>query len=56
MLAYETVPGTDVLLRWTELTNNGGELLHLERLDSAAVNVPVSAGARLTYLTGQWAQ
>jgi alpha-galactosidase len=56
LLAYETVPGTDILVRWIELTNTGGELLHLERLDSAAVNVPVSAGARLTYLTGQWAQ
>ena len=28
----------------------------LGRLDSAAVNVPVPGGARLTYLVGQWAQ
>jgi alpha-galactosidase len=56
VLVYETVPGTDVVLRRTELTNTGEEVLHLERLDSAAVNVPVQAGARLTYLTGQWSQ
>lgn len=55
-LCYATVPGTDVLHRWTELTCTGPEELRLERLDSAAVNIPVTAGARLTYLTGQWSQ
>ncbi|MFG1664321.1 alpha-galactosidase [Streptomyces sp. Y7] len=55
-LCYATVPGTDVLHRWTELTCTGTEELRLERLDSAAVNVPVTTGARLTYLTGQWSQ
>ncbi|HEY3480234.1 MAG TPA: alpha-galactosidase, partial [Streptomyces sp.] len=55
-LCYETVPGTDVLLRWTELTCTGTEEIRLERFDSAAVNVPVEGGARLTYLTGQWSQ
>nr|WP_202451286.1 alpha-galactosidase [Streptomyces sp. SID4948] len=55
-LHYRTVPGTDVLLRWTELANTGAEPLHLESLDSAAVNVPVQGGARLTYLAGQWSQ
>ncbi len=55
-LRYEAVPGTDVLLRWTELAHTGTEPLHLERLDSAAVNVPVQGGARLTYLAGQWSQ
>ncbi|WUH90894.1 alpha-galactosidase [Streptomyces sp. NBC_00433] len=55
-LRYATVPGTDVLLRWTELHNAGTEPLHLERLDSAGVNVPVQGGARLTYLAGQWSQ
>ncbi|HTI19874.1 MAG TPA: alpha-galactosidase, partial [Kutzneria sp.] len=56
VLCYETVPGTDVIRRWVELANTGdGELL-LRRLDSAAVNVPVPGGARLTYLVGQWAQ
>ncbi|MFF4086556.1 alpha-galactosidase [Streptomyces nigra] len=54
VLCYETVPGTDVILRWTEHTAT--RELRLERLDSAAVNVPVTAGARLTYLTGQWSQ
>jgi alpha-galactosidase len=55
-LHYRVVPGTDVLLRWTVLANTGAEELHLEQLDSAAVNVPVTGAARLTYLTGQWAQ
>ncbi|WP_210593434.1 alpha-galactosidase [Streptomyces sp. GESEQ-35] len=56
VLCYATVPGTDVLHRWTELTCTGSEELRLDRLDSAAVNVPVTAGARLTYLAGQWSQ
>ncbi|MBI0376109.1 alpha-galactosidase [Streptomyces albiflaviniger] len=55
-LCYATVPGTDVIHRWTELTCTGDEELWLERFDSAAVNVPVTAGARLTYLAGQWSQ
>ncbi|MGW5430333.1 alpha-galactosidase [Streptomyces sp. NPDC004059] len=55
-LCYATVPGTDVLHRWTELTCTGEEELRLERLDSAAVNIPVTTAARLTYLTGQWSQ
>ena len=55
-LYYQTDPRTDVIRRWTELTNIGEGDLVLRRLDSAAVNVPVSGGARLTYLVGQWAQ
>lgn len=55
-LRYETVPGADVLLRSVDLVNGGDEVLHLEDLDSAAVNVPVQGGARLTYLAGQWSQ
>lgn len=54
VLCYETVPGTDVILRWTEFTTSAE--LRLERLDSAAVNIPVTGFARLTYLTGQWSQ
>jgi alpha-galactosidase len=54
VLCYETVPGTDVILRWTEFTTSAE--LRLERLDSAAVNIPVTDFARLTYLTGQWSQ
>ncbi|MEU2618120.1 alpha-galactosidase [Streptomyces sp. NPDC007157] len=54
VLCYETVPGTDVILRWTEFTAAGE--LRLERLDSAAVNIPVAGAARLTYLCGQWSQ
>ncbi|MFJ4835995.1 alpha-galactosidase [Streptomyces sp. NPDC088747] len=55
-LHYETVPGTDVVLRWTELTCTGQAEVRLERFDSATVNVPVQGGARLTYLAGQWSQ
>ncbi|WP_327399043.1 alpha-galactosidase [Streptomyces sp. NBC_01288] len=55
VLHYETVPSTDVILRWTEFTAASREL-RLERLDSAAVNIPVTGVARLTYLTGQWSQ
>ncbi|MER7665803.1 alpha-galactosidase [Streptomyces sp. NPDC096193] len=55
-LCYETVPGTDVVLRWAELTCTGEDEVRLERFDSAAVNVPVQGGARLTYLAGQWSQ
>ncbi|MFD4605192.1 alpha-galactosidase [Streptomyces sp. NPDC058464] len=54
VLCYETVPGTDVILRWTEFTATAE--LRLERLDSAAVNIPVAGAARLTCLAGQWSQ
>ncbi|MGI5452810.1 alpha-galactosidase [Streptomyces sp. CA-249302] len=54
VLHYETVPGTDVILRRAEFTATGQ--LRLERLDSAAVNIPVTGTARLTYLSGQWSQ
>ena len=46
VLCYETVPGTDVILRWTEHTARDGEL-RLERFDSAAVTLPMSRAARL---------
>ncbi|WP_432164160.1 alpha-galactosidase [Streptomyces tendae] len=56
VLCYATVPGTDVVRRWTEHTCTGEEPLRLERIDSAAVNVPADDGVRLTYLAGQWSQ
>ncbi|MGW5256286.1 alpha-galactosidase [Streptomyces sp. NPDC004012] len=56
VLCYATVPGTDVIHRWTEFSATGDEELRLERLDSAAVTVPVTTGARLTCLTGQWSR
>lgn len=55
VLCYRAEPGTDVLCRWVELTNTGTAPLTVERLGSAGVCLPV-ARARLTYLTGQWAQ
>ncbi|AEY85525.1 alpha-galactosidase [Streptomyces hygroscopicus subsp. jinggangensis 5008] len=54
VLCYETVPGTDVILRWSEFTSTDDLLL--EWLDSAAVTIPVTGTARLTYLSGQWSQ
>ena len=56
VLVYEAVPGTDVFRRRTELANTGDSELMLGRMDSAGVNVPALGGARLTYLSGQWAQ
>ena len=54
-LCYEAVAGTDVLLRWVELTNCGATTLAVERADSAAVCVPTGPrGARVTYLSGRW--
>ncbi|GHH73020.1 alpha-galactosidase [Streptomyces sulfonofaciens] len=55
-LCYETVPGTDVILRWTELTCTGEQELRLDRLDSGAVTVPLTGTARLACLSGQWSQ
>ena len=55
VLCYEPVPDTDVLLRWVELTNRGDVPLNVHRLGSAGFCVPTT-GARLTFLSGQWAQ
>lgn len=54
-LCYRPVPDTDVLLRWVELTNAGVEPLAVTRLGSAGVCLPTRT-ARLTFLSGQWAQ
>ncbi|MFI6348348.1 alpha-galactosidase [Streptomyces sp. NPDC050560] len=55
-LRYEAVPGSDVIRRRAELTCTGNDELRLERLDSGAVNVPVTEAARLSHLAGQWSQ
>jgi alpha-galactosidase len=55
VLHYEPVAGTDVLLRWVELSNEGTEPLRLDRVGSAGVCLPTNQ-ARLTFLSGQWAQ
>lgn len=55
VLSYRMVPGTDVLLRQVELTNTGDTPLEVERFGSAGVCLPTT-GARLTYLSGQWAR
>jgi alpha-galactosidase len=52
---YRVVPGTDVIERWVELTA-GDTGVRVDRLGSAAFSVPTPHGARLTYLSGQWAQ
>ncbi|HEY0497721.1 MAG TPA: alpha-galactosidase [Kutzneria sp.] len=54
-LYYEVVPGTDVLLRWTELTNTGSVPIRLERFDSAGFCLPVDT-ARVSFLVGRWCQ
>ncbi|MFC0548934.1 alpha-galactosidase [Kutzneria chonburiensis] len=54
-LYYEVVPGTDVLLRWTELTNTGSVPIRLERFDSAGFCLPVDT-ARVSFLIGRWCQ
>jgi alpha-galactosidase len=51
---YRVVPGTDVIERWAVLT--AGRDVSVERLGSAGFCVPTPSGARLTYLSGQWAQ
>ncbi|MCI2420614.1 alpha-galactosidase [Saccharopolyspora sp. K220] len=57
VLCYHAQPGTDVLCRWVEFANTGSATLEIERLDTAGVCLPTGlAGARLTYLTGQWSQ
>lgn len=55
-LCYRVHAGTDVLLRWVELTNEAAVPLEVERLGSAGVCLPTGRGARLTFLSGQWAQ
>ena len=55
VLHYQPVPGTDVLLRWVELTNNSAIPVKVERIGSAGFCVP-TRGACLTFLSGQWAQ
>jgi alpha-galactosidase len=55
VLRYQPVPGTDVLLRWVELTNSSATPIRIERIGSAGFCVP-TRGARLTFLSGQWAQ
>ncbi len=52
---YRFAPGTDVIERWVSLTA-GDRAVGIERLGSAGFCMPTPNGARLTYLSGQWAQ
>ncbi len=57
VLCYATVPDTDVVLRWAELTTTANVDVRLERFDSAGFCLPTGkSGARLVYLRGRWAQ
>jgi alpha-galactosidase len=56
VVCYRLAPGVDVIERWVELTNTGAVPLRLLALGSAGFNVPTPHGARLTHLSGQWAQ
>jgi len=53
---YRFAPGTDVIERWVTLHNDGPAEVSVVELGSAGYCVPTPAGARLTYLCGQWSQ
>jgi len=55
-LHYRLAAGSDVVERWVALTNTGAAPLSLVELGSAGFCVPTPHGARLTYLSGQWAR
>ena len=55
-LHYRLAPDSDVVERWVELTNTGAAPLQLAEAGSGGFCVPTPHGARLTYLSGQWAQ
>ncbi|MEV0143386.1 MULTISPECIES: alpha-galactosidase [unclassified Nonomuraea] len=47
---------TDVIERWTEVANDSGEPVHLQRLDSGAWAVPEQAGFGYAGVAGGWAR
>ena len=55
-LHYRLAAGSDVVERWVELVNTGDAPLRLVEVGSAGFCVPTPHGARLTYLSGQWAR
>ncbi|WP_410657920.1 alpha-galactosidase [Amycolatopsis sp. lyj-112] len=55
-LNYRVPPGTDVIERWIELTNDGTEdAIEVIRSDSATWVLPVRPGYRISHVTGRWA-
>jgi alpha-galactosidase len=54
-LYYRVTPDTDVVERWTELTNTGEDDIAVLRADSAAWSLPVRPGYRLSHVVGGWA-
>ena len=55
-LHYRVRPDTDVIERWTVLTNDGGEPVTVGRADSAAWTLPPLADYRMSHLVGTWNQ
>lgn len=55
-VCHRFAPGGDVIERWVELTNTGSNALRLVEVGSAGFSMPTPHGARLTHLSGQWAQ
>ena len=53
-LHYRMVPGTDVLERWTTVTNRGDTPITVLRCDSAAWTAPARDDYRLSHLVGAW--
>ena len=53
-LHYRIPAGSDVVERWTEVTNIGHEVITLERCDSAAWTVATGQVSRLSHLVGAW--
>ncbi|WP_027344816.1 alpha-galactosidase [Hamadaea tsunoensis] len=54
-LHYVVREGTDVIERWTEITNTGPDPVEVRRADSAAWTVPWRDAYRLTSVSGAWA-
>ncbi len=55
-LNYRVAPGTDVIERSTELTNEGSDdAIEILRADSATWVLPVRSDYRISHVTGRWA-
>ncbi|HET6502873.1 MAG TPA: alpha-galactosidase [Amycolatopsis sp.] len=54
-LFYRVLEGSDVIERWVELENSGGqERIEILRADSAAWSVPTRPAYRLSHVVGRW--
>lgn len=53
-LHYRVYDDSDVIDRWTTVTNTGTEPITLQRLDSASWTVPALADYRVSHVAGTW--